>query len=233
MVMRSVLPVIVIIALIVMVMSFLFPSALRGAGDTGTLAALIQLLMVGILVGAGLFGNRGDDKVGIGTSIKYGAIWLGIGIFLVGAYSQRDTFAELWADITGEISPSSAQASGESVTLRKAADGHFHARVQINGKVIEMLVDTGATDIALDPEDAKRVGIDTQALAFNIPISTANGPSRAAGIELEAVKLGAISRANVPAIVMQASGGVSLLGMGFLGELSEVKASGDTLTLTD
>jgi aspartyl protease family protein len=94
-------------------------------------------------------------------------------------------------------------------------------------------VDTGATDIALDPEDAKRAGIDIEALSFNIPISTANGPSRAAGVRLEAVKLGSITRANVPATIMQASGGVSLLGMGFLGELAEVKATGDTLTLVD
>jgi aspartyl protease family protein len=231
--MRGVLPVIAIIAFIIMAMSFMFPSVLRGASDNGTLAALIQCLMVGILVGTGLFGNRGEDRVSLATGIKYGAIWLGIAVFLVGAYSQRETFAQLWAGIRGEISPSSAQSDGEVVTLRKSSDGHFHAQVQINGTMIEMLVDTGATDIALDPEDAKRAGIDTESLAFNIPVSTANGPSRAAGVELEAVKLGSISRANVPASVMQASGGVSLLGMAFLGELSEVKATGDTLTLVD
>jgi aspartyl protease family protein len=231
--MRGVLPVIAIIAVVIMAMSFFYPSVLRGAGDNGTLAALIQCLMVGILVGTGLFGGRSEDRVSLSTGVKYAAIWLGIAVFLVGTYSQRENFARLWAGITGEVVPSRAQSNGESVTLRKSADGHFHARVTINGKDIDMLVDTGATDIALDPEDAKRVGIDTESLRFNIPVSTANGLSSVAGIELEAVKLGAITRANVPATVMRASGGVSLLGMGFLGELSEVKAQGDTLTLVD
>jgi aspartyl protease family protein len=119
------------------------------------------------------------------------------------------------------------------VTLRKSDDGHFRALVRINGQQIDMLVDTGATDIALDPDDARRVGIDVDSLVFNIPVSTANGPSRAAGVRLEGVVLGSISRANVPATIMQASGGVSLLGMGFLGELSSVKVEGDTLTLVD
>jgi aspartyl protease family protein len=231
--MRGLLPIVAILAFVILVMSFLYPSALRGAGDNGTLAALIQCMMVAILVGTGLFGGREGEGLTLSTGLKYGAIWLGIAIFLVGAYSQRDNFARLWASITGEIAPSRAQSDGQTVTLRKSDDGHFRAQVLINGVIVDMLVDTGATDIALDPEDAKRAGIDTQSLRFNIPVSTANGPSRAAAIRLEAVKLGSISRADVPATVMQASGGVSLLGMGFLGELSEVKASGDTLTLAD
>lgn len=231
--MRGFLPVIAIIALVIMAMSFMFPSVLRGAGDNGALTALIQLLMMGILVGTGLFGRGDEERISLATSTKYAAIWIGIALFLIAGYSQRDNFARLWAGMKGEVVPSSAQSDGNRVTLRKSDDGHFHARVKINGQTIEMLVDTGATDISLDPEDAKRVGIDTEALTFNIPILTANGPSRAAGVRLEGVVLGTISRADVPATVMQASGGVSLLGMGFLGELSEVNLQGDTLTLID
>jgi aspartyl protease family protein len=231
--MRAMLPIIAIIALVIMVMSFFFPSALRGAGENGTLMALIQCMMLAVLVGTGLFGSKDEGRIDFATGLKYSAIWLGLALFLVGAYSQRDNFARLWVGITGEVVPSAAKSDSQSVTLRKSGDGHFHAQVRINGQTVEMLVDTGATDIALDPEDARRVGIDVDTLRFNIPVSTANGPSRAAAVELEGVVLGSISRANVPASVMQASGGVSLLGMAFLGELSEVKVSGDTMTLVD
>lgn len=231
--MRAALPIIAIISLLVMAMSFMFPGALRGAGDSGALAALIQCLMIGILVGTGLFGRESEGRIGFATGIKYAAIWLGIALFLVGAYSQRDNFARLWAGITGEALPSVAQSEGQTVVLRKSGDGHFRAQVLINGKPIDMLVDTGATGIALDPEDARRVGIDVDTLVFNIPVSTANGQSTAAGVVLEGVVLGSISRPNMPATVMSASGGVSLLGMSFLGELSSVKVEGDTLTLVN
>jgi predicted aspartyl protease len=50
---------------------------------------------------------------------------------------------------------------------------------------------------------------------------------------LQTVSIGPIIRDNVPASVMIATGGVSLLGMGFLGDVSELSAQGDTLTLRD
>jgi aspartyl protease family protein len=227
--MRGILPVIAIIAVVIMAMTLIFPEQLRGASTNGTLAALIQACMVGVLVGAGLFGSREEGKIGL----RYSAIWIGIGLFFVAAYSQREGFARLWAGITGEINPSGAQAIGETVTLQKSDDGHFWARVTINGQAIRMMVDTGATEIALDPADARRIGLNPETLAFNIPVSTAAGPSRAAGVKLDTVSIGPIVRDNVPATVMVASGGVSLLGMGFLGQLSQVNAQGDTLTLRD
>jgi aspartyl protease family protein len=229
--MRAILPVVAIIAALVLGMSLMFPDALRGASDNGTLAALVQCLMVGILVGTGLF-NRGDeDRIGLRQGLTYGAIWVGIGLFLVAAYSQRAGFAQLWANITGEVVPSYAQSSGETVTLRKSADGHFWAQVQLNGKTVRMIVDTGATDIALDPDDARRVGIDVDALNFNVPTMTANGPSSAAITSVETVSVGEIALNKATVTVMQSPNGVSLLGMGFLGRLSQVNAQGDFLTL--
>lgn len=231
--MGRILPVIAILAAIIIGLSLAFPEQLRGAGDNGTLVALIQSSMVAVLVGAGLFGGRGDAKIGIGKTVQYAAIWVGIALFLVAAYSQREGFATLWANMKGEINPAAGQSAGEAVVLRKNVDGHFWADVTINGRSIRMMVDTGASDISLDPEDAARVGIDVDNLAFNIPVSTAAGPSRAAGVRLATVAIGPIIRDRVPAVVMRASGGVSLLGMGFLGELSDVRAQGDRLTLRD
>lgn len=231
--MRGILPVIAIIAALVIAMTMMFPEALRGASSNGTLAALIQATMVAVLVGAGFFGGRGESRITWRTGITYATIWVGISLFLVAAYSQRDSFARLWAGITGEINPSSAQSSDQSVTLRKSSDGHFWAQVTLNGQSIRMMVDTGASEIALDPADAKRIGIDPETLNFNIPVSTAAGPSRAAGITLKTVSIGPIVRDNLPATVMVSRGGVSLLGMGFLGRLSQVSAEGDTLTLRD
>lgn len=231
--MRSIFTVIAVVAALVLALSLAAPHALRGAQDNGTFLALIQLTMMAILVGSGFLGQHNDEKVGLSDGIKYGAVWIGIGLFLMAAYSQRQGFTNLWTSITGDINPAKPISSGDTVTLRKSADGHFWADVAINGKSVRMMVDTGATAIALDPGDAARVGIDLNAIRFNIPVSTANGPSTAAGVLLDSVALGDIERAKMPATVMGASGGVSLLGMDFLGELSEINAKGDVLTLTD
>ncbi len=231
--MRGALIVIAIIATLVIALTLAFPERLRGASDDGTWVALIQASMVAVLVGSGLFAGNRSDKVDLRTGVLFSAIWIGIGLFLIAAYSQREGFARLWAGMTGEINPASVQSAGQSVTIRKSNDGHFWANVSINGQPIRMMVDTGASAIALDPADARRVGIDTDSLLFNIPVQTAAGPSRAAAIRLQTVSIGPIIRDNVPASVMIATGGVSLLGMGFLGDVSELSAQGDTLTLRD
>jgi aspartyl protease family protein len=232
--MRGILPVVAILAAVILAMTLAFPEQLRSASSNGTLTALIQACMVAVLVGAGIFGrNKQEGQIGLGQGVLYGAIWIGIGLFLIAAYSQRDSFGRLWAGVAQEVDPARAQSIGENVTLQKSSDGHFWANVSINGQSIRMMVDTGASDIALDPADARRVGFDSQSLDFNIPVSTAAGPSRAAGVQLETVSLGSIVREKVPAVVMVSTGGVSLLGMGFLSKLSEVSAKGDTLTLRD
>ena len=231
--MRGILPVIAIIAVIIMTLTLMFPESLRGADSNGTMAALVQACMVAILVGAGLFGSRNEGKIGLRQGVLYGAIWIGIALFLVAAYSQRDSFARLWANIAGEINPSATRSSGQTVTLLKSDDGHFWAQVRINGTPIRMMVDTGASGIALDPADARLLGIDTDKLNFNIAVGTAAGPSRVASVKLDTVALGSIVKDDVTAQVLVTSGGVSLLGMGFLGEVSQVRAAGNTLTIVE
>ena len=48
-----------------------------------------------------------------------------------------------------------------TVTLQRSANGHFYADVQVNGVPLHMLVDTGASGIALSQEDARAAGIAT------------------------------------------------------------------------
>ena len=67
------------------------------------------------------------------------------------SYERSDARAE---------TASSADA-GDSLVLERRGDGHFYADVEVNGVPISMLVDTGASAVALSAEDARRAGIAT------------------------------------------------------------------------
>ena len=136
----------------------------------------------------------------LSSAAANGAIWLVVFFALVLGYSYRQDFAGVWSRVTGEINPAMAeQRSPTELVLRKASDGHFYADVEINGKEIRMLADTGASTVVLSEADAQAAGIDTSGLAFNLTVSTANGEASAARIKLDELRVGSIVRHDVTA----------------------------------
>ncbi len=122
--------------------------------------------------------------------------------------------------------------TGGQATARRAANGHYFFLVEVNGTPINMMFDTGASDIALRAEDAAKIGIDVANLNFSKVYSTANGTARSAPVVLEAVTIGGITRRNVRASVSQPGQlGITLLGQSFTSSLAGLKVEGDTLVL--
>ena len=168
-----------------------------------------------------------------GQALQYTAVWIALFLALVLGYSYRNDLKPLWQRVAGEVNPAlPQQRSAGEVVLRRAADGHFYADVEINGQTIRMLVDTGATTIALSADDARRAGIDVDRLDFIFTVSTANGEATAAEVKLDAVSVGPIARRNVRAMVTRGLSG-SLLGMSFFNSLSTFAIETDELVLRD
>jgi aspartyl protease family protein len=118
------------------------------------------------------------------------------------------------------------------VRLRRRLDGHFTANVEVNGKTMSMIVDTGASTIVLRPEDAAKAGIDVSRLTYKVPVLTANGRTVAARVYVDKVAIGPLDRQRVEALVAQPGAMTqSLLGMSFLSRLRSYEFSGDFLTL--
>lgn len=164
--------------------------------------------------------------------------WLALGLGLVTIYTYRETLLPMAGRVAGELIPGSAMTVEESsngateVRLRKRMDGHFVATVQVNGKSVSMIVDTGASEIVLRPEDAEKIGIDTTKLNYSIPVHTANGRSMTARVRLDHVAIGPLDRQKVEALVAKPGALTqSLLGMSFLSRLRSYEFSGDFLTL--
>jgi len=103
------------------------------------------------------------------------------------------------------------------VTLQRGNDGHFRTDARIDGRRIELVVDTGASAIALRASDAMRLGIRLVPRDFNVNVATANGMTKAALVELAMVDVGGVVVRNVPALVHpDETLGVNLLGMTYL-----------------
>lgn len=115
-----------------------------------------------------------------------------------------------------------------------AIDGHFYVDAQINGKIIKFMIDTGASDIVLNDDDAKTLGIKTYLLRYDKVYLTAMGEIKNAPYILEKIKIGEIEVNNINASISrltQEKMGISLLGASFLNRLSSYKFTNNILTL--
>jgi len=119
-----------------------------------------------------------------------------------------------------------------ATALKAGQNGHFIVRAEINGRDVRVMVDTGASAVALSYEDAEKVGLHPSNLDFNVPVSTANGVVKAAGVNLDKIEIDGVRVSDVQGLVMPE--GVmrgSLLGMSFLGKLKSFKVEDGVLYL--
>jgi aspartyl protease family protein len=117
-----------------------------------------------------------------------------------------------------------------SVTLQADERGHYMVQGQINGGTVRMLLDTGATMIALPASDATRLGINYKKGRTGY-VSTANGSVPAYIVRLDTVKVGDIEINQVDAVVQEQGLPLILLGMSFLNR-TEMRRSGEQMVLT-
>lgn len=117
-----------------------------------------------------------------------------------------------------------------SIALDRAADGHFYADVQINGTNIHMLIDTGASGIALSRDDARTAGLATSIGMNDVVGEGADGAVHGEFVKLDRVELGPLSASGLEAIVLN-NGEQSLLGQSFLSKFASVRIEGDRIVL--
>ncbi|TIV74641.1 MAG: TIGR02281 family clan AA aspartic protease, partial [Mesorhizobium sp.] len=108
-----------------------------------------RLIWVGVLVmviGASLLRSGrllGDMARNIG-------VWAALILVLIAGYQYRYELQDVASRVTAGLVPGSPLALGvengrPTVTLDKAGNGHFEARILVNGAPVRAVVDTGAT----------------------------------------------------------------------------------------
>ena len=117
------------------------------------------------------------------------------------------------------------------VRIMRANNGAYLTSGSINGRSVDMLVDTGATSVAMSETEAKRLGIQYRLEGRETGVNTASGFARAYAVTLDRVKVGAIQLLNIEAMVIEGSAPKRvLLGMSFLSQV-EMDNQGSVLLL--
>ena len=140
------------------------------------------------------------------------------------------THANPWMKDDTKLAQTENWNAGE-VSLPRGGDGHYYASVTVEGVPTQMLVDTGASVVALTGADAKAMGISWSDDQVQPVAQGASGPINGFPITIERVQLGGLDVHGVPAIVVPEGLGVSLLGQSFLGRVKHVDIEGDKMVL--
>jgi aspartyl protease family protein len=127
-----------------------------------------------------------------------------------------------------------SDASATSAEVVADARGHFITMAEIEHTPIMVLVDTGASVVALSYEDAEQAGLAPRTLTYDVPINTANGRVEAARVVLDRVEIGNVLVRDVEGVVLpRGAYEGTLLGMSFLNKLSRFKVENGTLFLDE
>ncbi len=214
------------VVFILIALKVAFPHRFAGPDGAAQLSYAGLMLLLGLAVP--LMGRIAGSRLAVA-----GAVWIVAFVTIVAGYTYRTDLSAAYERAIGRTEPLAAlaRAPGE-VELTRTWDGHFRALTEIGGAEVGLLIDTGASIVLLRHEDAEAIGIDTAALQFTMPITTANGGARVAPITLDRVRIGDVEVRNVRAGVAQRGALHSgLLGMSFLNELSELSFRGDRVIL--
>jgi aspartyl protease family protein len=118
----------------------------------------------------------------------------------------------------------------DKIILSADVGGHFFADARVNGGMLRLMVDTGASVVAIPARDANRLGVRYLS-GDRINVLTANGATTAYRVKIDTIVIGGITMNNVDAVVQESGLFMPLLGMSFLAR-TNMQREGDTMTLT-
>ena len=106
------------------------------------------------------------------------------------------------------------------VEIEPDRNAQYQTDIEIDGTSLRAMIDTGATFVTLTAEDARHLNIEPLASAYDIPVQTANGTSKAARVSLREIRVNDITIRDVDALVAPPGAlNITLLGMSFLKKL--------------
>ena len=199
--------------------AWVFVIGLLGVGLLGVVrpAAAQAVTLAGMLGGKALVIVDGSTPkaVAVGETHK--------GVRLLATQGDNATFDIAGKKLSMRVGDSPASVggtgggvpSGDRIVMTAGSGGHFLTQGLINGRTVQLVVDTGATSVSLGAQDAERIGLKYKA-GEPVRMSTANGTTTGWRIKLDSMRVGDVDVYNVDAVVTPGSMPFVLLGNSFL-----------------
>ena len=205
----------------------------------GLLLSVQATLQAQTLVLAGILGNKALLIVDGGTpkSLAMGETYQGVRVISVGANQaiversgQRQSLTigdvPIWLK---DKTNNTANPKATRIVLTATSGGHFIANGSVNGRSVQLLVDSGASFVTISSAQAEQAGINFKA-GQATQLHTANGISLGWRIKLDSVRVGDVEVLAVDAVVTPQPMPFLLLGNSFLSRFQMLR-DGDQLTL--
>ncbi|WP_277052186.1 retropepsin-like aspartic protease family protein [Zestomonas thermotolerans] len=179
-------------------------------------AAETRVQVVGLFPGAAVLNVDGERKL----------VWVGQtgpgGVEVVSADSRgavlRVDGVERSYGLSREYSEGGYSAPARrQLSIARGVGGHYWVAGSINGRSVQFLVDTGATSVAMNEAQARRLGLDFRVDGQPMVVNTASGTAKAWRLKANSVKVGPLELLGVETVVLEGESPTEvLLGMSFL-----------------
>jgi aspartyl protease family protein len=214
------------LAVLVLALNHAFPEAIRGGDDWARVAYAAGLV---VLIGTGVFRSGRFFRP---QHLKYAALWAAIIAVLALGFAYRGELGGVLQHLKLAFSAGDPVVTGErELVVPQGEDGGYALVGLVNGQRVRFVVDTGASDTVLSPDDARRIGVDMGKLRYVVESETANGKGYGAPYVADSLAVGPLALANFKLTVNQAPMSTSLLGMSFLSQLESFHFGNGKLVL--
>lgn len=136
------------------------------------------------------------------------------------------------AQVATPAAPATGNGGYPMKRLQADRDGHYRARARVDGRAFDVMVDTGATIVALTWTTGLDLGLVRPGMTMDAPMQTANGRVVGKRVTLPRLDVEGLSVASVDAVVLPAGAlATNLLGMSYLSRLRRFEFAQNTLLL--
>ncbi|MBO9623157.1 MAG: TIGR02281 family clan AA aspartic protease [Sphingomonas sp.] len=187
---------------------------------------LIWLVGVLVLVLSALSVRR----LSLGFLLRSLISWAVIALLAFLAVTHRHELSALFTSVTERLGIDDQQVEGRTVRIRMSPDGHFWARVTLNGTERRMLIDSGATITAISGETAAAAGVEP-ITGLPVMIETANGTVAAQRGRIQHLAVGPLKTEDLGVVISSNFGEMDVLGMNFLSRLHSWRVENNVLVL--
>ena len=179
-----------------------------------------------------LLSSLAARRLPLGYVAKAAFAWIAIFAALFAIFSFRFEFKAVWERVKADISGTAGQSvRGDEITIRRQDDGHYWLQLDVNGKPVRFMIDSGATTTAVNANTARQTGIEVDANGYPMFLNTANGSVAAQRGVILSLKIGTRELGQHDVVVSESFGDTNVLGMNFLDSMQSWKVEADVMTL--